>query len=238
MVNDKWDDHVLDHGPFVELAPRLWQVTGRLKRGNMPRNMAVHKLSDGTLMVHSVIALDAKGLAAMARLGQPSVMIVPNGFHRLDAGVWKQKFPDMQVVAPEGARKKVEEKVPCNGTAEALLPARGVKVHKIPGTKDLELCYEVDVDGGKGLLFTDTFFNLEHRPGVDGWLFRILGSTGFFGMTAIGRLFMLKEKPTFRAWITAMAERQDIMVVTVGHGEAIKGAKACSAALAAAAARL
>ena len=43
--------------------------------------------------------------------GTPSVLVVPNGFHRLDAKVFKDRYPAMRVYCPAGDRKKVEQVV-------------------------------------------------------------------------------------------------------------------------------
>jgi hypothetical protein len=44
-------------------------------------------------------------------LGRPEVMIVPNGHHRADAAVYKQRYPNLSVVCPKGSQTAVAEKV-------------------------------------------------------------------------------------------------------------------------------
>ena len=73
-MTESWESHVLPHGDLTELAPGLWQVSGRLPRGNMPRNMAVYRLPNtGGLLVHSGIALDDRRLKQLEALGRPEV---------------------------------------------------------------------------------------------------------------------------------------------------------------------
>jgi hypothetical protein len=50
-----------------------------------------------------------------------------------------------------------------------------------------------------------------------------LGSTGFFGMTAIGRMLLLKNKKEFKTWLMAQSQRKDLAAVTVAHGEPVIG---------------
>jgi hypothetical protein len=45
-------------------------------------------------------------------LGEPAFLIIPGGFHRLDARPYKARFPKARVVSPSGARDAVSEAVP------------------------------------------------------------------------------------------------------------------------------
>lgn len=234
---DRWAEHVFPHSDVNEVAPGLWQVTGRLPHGNLPRNMVVYRLpKTGGLLIHSGIALDDQRVKQLEALGRPEILIVPNRFHRLDAAVYKGRYPEMQVVCPHAARAYVEQKVKVDAVCEELLPDLGIRVHTPSGMKPGELCYELPVAGGRALIVTDTLFNLPHQKGVDGFLFRILGSTGFFGLTNIGRLLMLKDKKAFKEWLVRLSALPDLKAVCVGHGNPI--AQDVSEQLKAAAARL
>ena len=105
-----WHEHVLPHGDLVEVQPNLWQVTGRLPRGNLSRNMVVFKLpTTGGLLIHSGIALDEARIKKLEALGPPEVLIVPNRMHRLDAAVYKERYPKIRVVCPAAARQHVAQ---------------------------------------------------------------------------------------------------------------------------------
>lgn len=226
---------ILPHGPLVQLAPRLWQATGELKNPPLPRAMTVWRMDDGGLLVHSVVNLDEAAMAALEALGTPRVMVVPNGFHRMDAAAWKARYPDLRVVCPAAVRAKVEEKVKVDGD-DTDLP--GVVTHTLPGCKEDEHAYELDSGDGKALLFCDALFNVDHRPGFGGFVLKLVGSTGFFGMTRVGRLALLKDAAPWKAWLAAQAERDDVTLVTVAHGNAVVGKAQVKEKLAAAAARL
>jgi hypothetical protein len=220
----EWQAHVLPHGELTELAPGLWQVTGRMKSPPLPRNMIVHRLADGGLVLHSVVALDDAGMAKLESLGRPRVMIVPSGYHRLDAGVYKARYPDLEVVAPAGSRDRVAEKVKVDGSAEERLPPLGVQCHSPTGLRGTELIFEVQAGTTRALLVNDVLFNIpQHLPGFGGWLLKVLGSTGYFGITRIGRVAVLKDKAAFKQWLMALAERTDIGIVTVSHGDPVVG---------------
>lgn len=227
--------NVPPHGPLTRLAPRLWQVVGEMKNPPLPRAMTLWQMEDGGLLVHSAVNLDLGAMRALEHLGNPKVLVVPNGFHRMDAAAWKARYPELKVVAPAAVKAKVEEVVKMDED-DAHLP--GVTTHELPGCKPDEHAYEVDTGEGKALIFTDALFNLGHRPGFGGFVLRLVGSTGFFGMSRIGRFALLKDKKAWKAWLEAQAARDDIAVVTVAHGEPIVGVAAVKEKLAAAAARL
>ncbi len=62
------------------------------------------------------MALDEASMARLAAWGPPKILLVPNDFHRLDARIVKDRFPDLRVLCPAAARKKVEQVVAVDGT--------------------------------------------------------------------------------------------------------------------------
>ena len=220
-----WNAHILPHSDLVEIQRNLWQVTGRLPRGNVPRNMVVYRLlQSGGLLIHSAIALDDERIKKLEALGNPEILIVPNRMHRLDAAVYKERYPKIRVLCPTAAREHVAKIVAVDGTCEDILPTYGIQVHVPRGIRPGELCYELPVADGGVLVFTDLLFNLDHQHGLDGFIFRAIGSTGFFGITRIGRLLMLQDRTAFREWLQLMARRTDLKAICVAHGAAITSA--------------
>lgn len=218
-----WQSHVHPHGALVPVAPRLWQVTGSMKGMPLPRNMAVYRMADGGLWIHSAICLDEPGMAALEALGPPRVLVVPNGFHRLDARLWKERYPAMEVVCPAAARGRVEQAVRVDAEAESRPPDPGIEALRVPGVKPVELAWLLDSgDGGKALVVCDMLFNVtEHLPGFQGFLLRhVTRSTGFFGLTRIARVAMSVKAPAFRGWLREMADR-DLRAVLMAHGDPV-----------------
>lgn len=213
-----WTAHVLPHGPLTQLAPRVWQVTGTLGNMALPRNMTLWRMDDGTLWVHSAIACDDVTMAEIEALGRPSVIVVPNGYHRLDCGVWKARYPDARVVCPEASRARVEQAVKVD-SLDTDVP--GAVVHTPRGVKDVEHVYEIDAGAGQALVVCDALFNVPHQPGFGGFITRMIGSSGAFGMTRIGRFALLKDARAYRGWLEEMAEHPALAMVAVSHGDAI-----------------
>lgn len=212
------------HGDLLELADGLWVVTGSMPGSGLPRNMVVFRLPQGGLLIHSAVNLDRTHMDQLEALGHPSVLVVPNGLHRLDAPAWKERYPDVVVVAPAGSRRQVEKVIGCDATAEEALPRHGVICHQPSGLKPAELFYELPLaDDHHALVLTDTLFNLEeHQPGIVGFFLRyVTGSTGHFGTTRLSRFMLVQDSAAFSQWLRDQAERPGLTAVLVAHGAPI-----------------
>lgn len=109
---------VLPHGKLTRLEDNLLSVEGELHMplGDFPRRMTVVRLDDGRLVIYSAIALDEDEMQALEAYGTPAFLVVPNNLHRLDAKIWRDRYPAMKVLAPVGVREKVQEVVPVDAT--------------------------------------------------------------------------------------------------------------------------
>jgi hypothetical protein len=123
-----------------------------------------------------------------------------------------------------------------DATCEEHLPKVGITFHIPAGIKASELVYEFNNAGTRVLAMSDLLFNLPHLPGLDGTLFRLLGSSGFFGMTRIGKWLLLKDKANFQRFLRQLAQIPNLKVLCVAHGDPIQ--TDADQALLAAAARL
>ncbi len=241
-TGDAWHSHVLPHSSIEELAPHLWHVTGILTDVVPPREMVVYRLPDSTLLIHSAIALNEQGMAQLESLGTPKILVVPNRMHRLDAVVYKQRYPQLLVVCPSVAKPYVEEVVQVDASAEDVLADYGIICHQPAGIQEQELVYELPLPTGKALVFTDILFNLtesylqQHIP-KQGFIFGWLGASGFFGITRFGKWFFMNNRDAYRQWLEWLADSvSDLRVICVAHGSPIT--TNCSQRLREAAARL
>jgi hypothetical protein len=214
---------ILAHGDLQELMPGVWTVTGALPFP-LKRVMTIVRLSDGSLLLHSVIAMDEARMAKLEALGKPSIVIVPHAGHRLDATFYKKRYPEVRVVAPAAARAKIEEVVELDATAEETLPALGVKLHPVDGFKNGELAYELATPGGKVLVMSDAVANRDPPPGFRGWLMASMAGgpkNRRLSVPRIVRMMILGDKKAARASIEKLAEIPDLKLLTVAHGRAI-----------------
>lgn len=59
--------------------------------------MVIYKMNNGGLWIHSCIAVNEVTLNAILALGNPEILLVPNGFHRIDCS--KQIFSSLFFVS-------------------------------------------------------------------------------------------------------------------------------------------
>ena len=216
---------VLPHDPPEALAPEVWRVVGTVPGMALRRCMIVVRLADGDLLLHSAIALDEAGMAWLEGLGRPRWLLVPNGWHRLDAARYLARYPDIQVVCPPGARKKVSERVPvAYRWQEAPLPAGPVRLEVLDGLRGVEGTVIVEGPEGATLVFTDALFNLPHGHGFFWWFYgRVLRNAGGPKVTTIARMFVVKDKAAYRAHLERLATIPDLRRIVPGHGDVITG---------------
>ena len=168
--NEAWN--VKPHGELTKLAANLYTVTGELKMplGETTRRMTIARLRDGRLAIYSAIALDEPQMQRLEGLGTPAFLIVPSGIHRIDAKPWKDRYPELVVVAPAGARERIGEVVAVD-CVDVYLGDPDVRLFAVPGTDQRELAMVV----GKTLVVNDIIFNLPRQKGIAQWLFRLFG---------------------------------------------------------------
>ena len=114
---------VLPHGKLSRLDDNLLSVTGDLHMpvGDFPRRMTVVRLDDGRLVIFSAIALDETEMRALEAFGEPSYLVIPNDIHRMDAKIWKNRYPQMRVVAPAGVIRTIAGAHSCGRAAHWLV---------------------------------------------------------------------------------------------------------------------
>ncbi|MCB9690167.1 MAG: hypothetical protein H6738_25840 [Alphaproteobacteria bacterium] len=225
MAETDWE--VLPHGELVQLAENLWRVEGRLPNMDLERCMVVARTSTGELVLHSAIAMDEPHMAQLEALGRPAWLVVPNGWHRLDAPRYKARYPDLKVVCPAQARKNVADKVPVDGTYAdfpSLDPEGTVRLEHIDAERHMEGVMSVRSADGTSLVFADSLFNLPHRKGFFWFVYgRLLGSTGGPRVTLIGKLMMLftRSAAPFRALMGKWLDEGSVVRLIPGHGNVV-----------------
>jgi hypothetical protein len=215
---------VLPHGKLTQIDDGLLTVVGDLHMplGDFPRRMTVVRLRDGRLVIYSAIALDEPEMQALEDYGVPSFLIVPGDLHRLDAKIWKERYPNLQVIAPEGARHKIEETVRVDETSVDFGDPN-VRFCTVPGTDEHESALLVDTDSGTTLIVNDLIWNMDHRPGFGGWIFRVAGFTAPHPtIPPLVALRGIKDKSALREQLERWARHHNLNRIIVSHGEIIR----------------
>jgi hypothetical protein len=190
---------------------------------DLPRRMTVVRLADSRLVVWSAIALDEDEMAALEAYGRPAYLIVPSDKHRLDARIWKDRYPALRVVAPEGARAKVEEIVPVD-TAAPNFDDPQVQFVTVPGTRGREAALVVRTPNGTTLVLNDVVGNIRNEAGFGGWLLHIAGFAGNEAqIPKVVKMAIIEDKNALRAQLLQWAEIDSLERILVSHGSPIQG---------------
>jgi hypothetical protein len=214
---------VLPHGKLSEIDENILTVTGEIHVPmELPRRMTVVRLNDSRLVVFSAIALDEGGMAWLEAYGRPAFLIVPSDKHRLDARIWKDRYPAMQVVAPEGARAKVETIVPVDTSAPDFGDSN-VQFVAVPGTRGKEAALVARTPNGTTLVLNDLVGNIRNEAGVGGWLLRMAGFAGKRAqIPRVVRMALIKDPNALRAQLLQWAEIESLKRILVSHGSPIE----------------
>ena len=221
---------VLDHGPLRQLADNLWWVDGALPRMSLRRCMTVARASDGRLVIHNAIALNEAGMAELLALGEPSWLLVPNGYHRLDAPAYKKRFPALRVLAPRGSRAKVAEVVAVDGSYDDFSDDGAVILEHLPAVGEREGLMRVRSNDGITIVLNDIVFNMDKKRDLLGYLFTtMMGSAPGPRVSRLAKMALVKDKKVLRQKLEALAETPDLIRLIVAHEKVASGADAAFA---------
>jgi hypothetical protein len=208
---------VLSHGPLEKWSENLWSVEGTMPDGHTKRVMTIARMKDGRLVIHNAIALEPALQAEIEAFGAPAAIVVPNGFHRQDAKIYKDRYPAAGVYAPTRALKRVGQIVPVAGDYDAAPKDDTVRLYHLEGSKGAEGVLEVKSSDGVTLVFNDALCNVPKSRGALGFF---MGPTGQPSVPRVARWFLLKDKAAFARHVNTWAT-PDLARIIVGHGKMV-----------------
>lgn len=216
---------VRSHGDLVQLDTGLMTVEGvvRMPLGDFPRRMTVIGLSGGGLAIWSAIALREPEMRRLESLGRPEWLIVPGKAHRLDAHIWKQRYPDLRVLCAPGAAQAVAEAVPVDATSDPFRDS-ALRFVTVPGTGAREAAMLVRRATRQSLIVNDIIANVRHPRGLGAQIMvRLLG----FGINGprVPRLaarFFLEDPIALAGALRGWAGEQGLARIVPAHGDVIE----------------
>lgn len=214
---------VLPHGKLTQVEENILTVVGEIHMPlmDLPRRMTVVRLADASLVVFSAIALDEDEMTALEAYGRPAYLIVPSDKHRLDAKIWKDRYPKIKVVAPAGAREKVEETVPVD-TVTPIFDDPGVQFMTVPGTRGREAALVVRTPRGTTLVLNDVVGNIRHATGFGGWLLHLAGFAGDEAQVpVVVKVAVIEDTAALRTQLLQWADIDTLVRILVSHGSPI-----------------
>jgi len=212
------------HGPINFLDDGLFVVEGRWKRSPFERKMTVFLLASGEVAVHSAIAMDEAGMAALEAIGRPAWILVPNALHYSDAGWYADRYPSARVLVPAAARVKLFDKIRrIDGSVDDDWPEtfRGeLAVVPLDGTRGCEVAF-VHAPS-RTLVLTDAVFNYggDDLPWPARVFMRFNRAYDRFGPSRIFTSFVLSDRDAFRASIETLLEHEFDRVI-MSHGRVL-----------------
>ncbi len=215
---------VLPHGPIEHLAENLWRVQGSVPWMTLERVMTVVRRDDGSLLLHSAIALEDRAMDELEGLGTPAWLVVPGRYHRLDAPKYKARYPKLRVYTPRASRKEVEKLVTVDGTYEDFTPDVAVRLDTFEGTGGLEGAMVVRSKDGVTVVTNDIVFHMKKKKDVLGYLFTTLaGSAPGPRVSRLAKLAFVKNQPLLREELERYAALPDLTRLIVAHEDMASG---------------
>ena len=232
-VLDSWQ--VLPHGPLHEVDEGLLTVTGEIRMPllSFPHRMTVARLADGGSLIYNGIALAEPEMARLEALGRPSVLVVPSPFHRMDAKIWKARYPGLRVLTPAGAAARSCSRRWCRSSTVAS-PIRRCRSSPCRAPASARRHWRCAAAGTSPSWSTTSSAT---SPSPPDWVARLLiRMLGFGGgrpqVPRMVKLALIKDKPALKRQLLAWAAKSGLRTVLPSHGEPLNGIPAALAALA------
>ena len=221
---------VLPHGPIEKLAENVWWVSGSLPNMSLKRTMTLVRKRDGSLIIHSAIALDEHAMEQLEALGTPAYLIIPNRGHKLDAPAYKARYPALRVFTPKGGRAQVEKVLHVDGAYEDFPSDDEVRLEMLHGLADAEGTMVVRSSDGVTLVFNDAVMNMDRKRDVLGFLFTtLMGSAPGPRVSRFARLVFVKDRRALREDLERYARTPDLARLIVAHENVAMGGEATRA---------
>jgi hypothetical protein len=221
--NKEWK--VLPHGRVRTVDDRIVTVEGDIPMplGKFPRRMTVVGLSRNRSAIFSAMALEEPDMRRVEEIGTPSFLIVPNGHHRLDAHVWKQRYPKLKVMCPPAAKASVSQAAPVDST-EDILRDRDVDFVVVQGTGEAEAALVVRRRGATTLIANDVIANVRHPPGIGA---KIIARLFGFGVKhpqvpRVVKRVMVKDKGKLADQLREWSKIPGLRRIIPSHGDMIE----------------
>ncbi|MCC6828886.1 MAG: hypothetical protein IT550_11745 [Novosphingobium sp.] len=216
---------VRSHGDLVQLDTGLLAVEGVIPMplGNFPRRMTVIGLAGGGLAIWSAIALREPEMRRLEALGQPEWLIVPGAAHRLDAHIWKQRYPHLRVLCAPGAAQAVAEAVPVDATGDPFRDS-ALRFVTVPGTGAREAALLVRHGPRVTLIVNDIIANVRHPRGLGTRIMTRLLGFGIDGprVPRFARRFFLDDPVAMAGALRGWAGEPGLARIVPAHGDVIE----------------
>jgi hypothetical protein len=184
--------------------------------------MTVIRLEDGSLLLHSPVALEPELCRQLDSLGAVRFVVAPNRFHHLYAGEVARQYPEARLwVAPGVERKRPDLVIAGVLEDEAPTGWKGQLDQVFFRGRPFENEVVFQHRPSRTLILCDLAFNFGPRTHpVTRLLARLIGSHGRFGPSRLDPL-LIRDRPAARASLERILAWNFDRVV-VAHGEVLE----------------
>ncbi|MGH7821592.1 MAG: DUF4336 domain-containing protein [Candidatus Binatia bacterium] len=203
-----------------EIAPSLWVVERPLRFLGIEigTRMTVIRLDDGSLFLHSPVALEPEVRQDLERIGSPALAVAPNRFHHLYAGDYTAAYPDLHLFVAPGLERKRPDLPIAGVLGEEPRPEWSKEIDQtlfggFPLANEVVFFHRPT----KTLIASDLAFNLgPDSPLPTRVAMRLLGGYDRFGPTLLERLG-IRDRKAARASLERILA-WDFERVVIAHG--------------------
>jgi Domain of unknown function (DUF4336) len=203
-----------------QLAEDLWVVERPLRFAGLAlgTRMAVVRLADGSLWLHSPVALDDALREALLAIGTPRFAVAPNRFHHLFIGEYRAAFEGVELFAAPGLPQKRTDLVFDAVLGDDAPPAWAGQIDQhhfkgFPFMSEVAFMHRAS----RTLLTCDLAFNLgAEAPWGTRLAFRMIGAYGKFGPTLVERTLIRDREAARKSLESILTWDFDRVVVTHG----------------------
>jgi len=203
-----------------ELDENLWvqEVPFGFLGIRVGARMTVVRLADGSLFLHSPVALDETLRKDLDALGPVRWVVAPNKFHHLFIAPYRDAYPDARLYAAPGLREK-RSHLPFDAELSDLAPPEWKDqidqqiLHGMPQINEVAFLHRAS----RTLILTDAAFNVFEVESLPTQLFfRLMGVYKRFGASKLYRRMVRDPVATRRAIDTIL--RWNFERIIVSHG--------------------
>lgn len=207
-----------------QLAEDLWVVERPLRFLGLElgTRMTVVRLRDGSLFLHSPVALDDALQAELLRLGPPRHAVAPNRFHHLFIGDYRRAFPEVHLYAAPGLPHKRPDLAFDAVLSDDPPPQWAGQLDQehfkgFPVMSEVAFCHRAS----RTLLTSDLAFNLgPEAPFVTRVAFRMVGGYGRLGPSAVEKV-LIRDRAQARGSLGRMLA-WDFDRIVLAHGTVLE----------------
>jgi hypothetical protein len=203
-------------GDDVALISFPWRVLGI----DFRRNVTLLRLADGRVVVHSTAPFTQKDIVAIRRFGEPSWLVEATLMHDTFAKEGRKVLQNIPYLAPDGFVEATEVQ-----TESLSAPPREwdgeIDVLRIDGARMNE--HALFHRRSRTLVVADLFFSFPQE--TSGWprffVRHVMRLPRLFGISAIYRLFVIRDKEAFARSMRALLAL-DFERLVVAHWQPIE----------------